>query len=63
MAMKITDECTACGVCIEECQNDAIAEGDPVYIIDAAKCTECEGIADSPLCAEECPVECIIKDE
>ncbi len=62
MAMKITDECSACGVCVEECStNNAISEGDPAYIIDASKCTECEGIADAPKCVDVCPVECIVK--
>ena len=62
MAMKITDECSACGVCVDECENEAILEGDSIYLISAEKCTECEGIADAPKCAEACPVECIVKD-
>lgn len=61
MAMKITDECSACGVCVEECENNSISEGDPIYVIAADKCTECEGIADSPKCVTVCPVECIVK--
>ena len=61
MAMKITDECSACSVCMEECENSAISEGDPIYVIDPAKCTECEGLADAPKCVEVCPVECIVK--
>ncbi len=63
MAMKITEECASCGVCEEECENKAISEGDDIYVIDPEKCTECEGIADSPKCAEVCPVECIVKAE
>ncbi len=63
MAMKITDECTACGVCEDECPNDAISEGDEFYIIDQEKCTECEGVADAPQCVDVCPVECIVKAE
>ena len=62
MAMKITDECSACGVCEDECdKNNAISEGDPIYIIDPEKCTECEGDADAPKCVEVCPMDCIEK--
>jgi ferredoxin len=63
MAMKISDECSACGVCEDECPSDAISEGDEFYVIDAEKCTECKGEADAPQCAEVCPVECISKVE
>lgn len=63
MALYITEDCTACGVCIEECDvNHAISEGDPIYIIDPAKCTECVPFADSPKCQPVCPVECILPD-
>lgn len=63
MAMKITEECSECGVCVDECENQAISEGDSAYVIDQEKCTECVGIADAPKCAEACPVECIAKVE
>jgi len=43
MAYKITEECINCGACEPECPNEAISEGDPVYVIDAARCTECVG--------------------
>jgi ferredoxin len=63
MALMIGEDCTACGVCMEECDvNLAIAEGDPIYVIDPAKCTECIGIADEPKCQPVCPVECIVLD-
>ena len=35
MAYKITDECLACGTCVDECPNEAISEEDPIYVIDA----------------------------
>jgi len=63
MAMKITEECSACGVCVDECPNDTISEGDEIYVIDPTKCAECEGVADSPKCQAICPVECIVKAE
>ncbi|MBI5637438.1 MAG: YfhL family 4Fe-4S dicluster ferredoxin [Nitrospinae bacterium] len=62
MALIINDECVNCGVCEPECPNSAIAEGDDIYVIDPAKCTECVGHYDEPQCVEVCPVDCIIKD-
>lgn len=62
MALKINEECTACGLCIEECPNDAISEDDPIYVINPDLCTECVGFYDSPQCQEVCPVEAIEPD-
>jgi ferredoxin len=62
MAMVITEDCIACGVCEPECPNGAISEGDPLYVIDAEKCTECEGL-DEKQCISVCPVDCIIPAE
>lgn len=63
MAMMITEDCTACDVCVAECDvNNAISEGDPIYVIDPEKCTECVGIADEPKCVPVCPVEAIVPD-
>jgi len=62
MALIITDECINCDVCVPECPNDAISEGDEIYVIDAALCTECVGHFDEPQCVEVCPVDCIPKD-
>ncbi len=61
MAMKITDECIACGACEAECPVEAISEGDGIFVIDSELCVECEGYADEPQCAAGCPVEAIIK--
>ncbi len=62
MAFKITEECIACGACEPECPNSAIREGDPVYIIDPNKCTECVGFYDEQQCAAVCPVDACIPD-
>ncbi len=62
MAMKITDECIACGACLTECPTESISEGD-IYVINEATCVECEGHYDSPQCASVCPVDCIVKAE
>jgi ferredoxin len=60
MAKKITEECINCGACEPECPNESISQGDPVYVIDAEKCTECVGHYDSPKCVEVCPVDGVI---
>jgi ferredoxin len=48
MALMITDECINCDVCEPECPNDAISQGEEIYVIDPAKCTECVGHFDEP---------------
>ncbi len=62
MAYKITDECISCGACEPECQNQAITEGETIYVIDPDKCSECVGNFESAKCAEICPVDCCILD-
>jgi len=62
MALMITDECINCAVCEPECPNEAISEGDEIFKIDPAKCTECVGHHDEPMCVSVCPVDCIPKD-
>lgn len=61
MAMKITDECIACGSCELECPVEAISEGDEYYVIDPEKCVECVGHFDEPQCVEVCPSDAIVK--
>ena len=63
MATVITDECINCGACEPECPNEAITQGDSIYLVDFAKCTECVGAFDTPKCVEICPVDgCIVTD-
>ena len=62
MALMITDECINCDVCEPECPNGAISQGPEIYVIDAARCTECVGHYDAPQCREVCPVDCIPVD-
>jgi len=62
MATYITSDCINCGACEPECPNDAISEGDDIYVIDPDLCTECVGHFDNPQCVEVCPVECIPHD-
>jgi NADH-quinone oxidoreductase subunit F len=52
-----TELCTQCGLCIENCPDQAITvekvDGEEIHVIDQAKCTHCGK------CAEACPVDAI----
>jgi len=50
---KINENCVACGTCLPACPFDAIAEGDPYYVIDTNRCDECGA------CYSVCPSEAI----
>ena len=57
MALMITEDCINCNACVDECPNDAISEGESVYVINADLCTECVGFFDDHQCVNVCPVE------
>ncbi len=63
MATMITSECINCGACEPECPNNAISQGDPVYVIDPLLCTECVGFHDYEACAAVCPVDVCVTDQ
>lgn len=62
MALSITHQCINCDMCLPECPNTAIFEGDKIYEIDVERCTECVGFYDHPTCIAVCPIDCIIPD-
>jgi ferredoxin len=62
MATLITEDCINCGACEPECPNQAITQGDEIYVIHADACTECVGFHGKEACAEVCPVDCCIAD-
>lgn len=62
MAYKINGDCMNCGACKPDCRDDAIKEGDAIFVIDVEKCTECVGWFNSQKCAEVCPVGAPVAD-
>lgn len=58
----INEECIVCDACVDECPNEAISEGDPIYVINPDLCTECAGFYDEPQCVNVCPVDAIVPD-
>ncbi len=62
MALIINNKCIACGICASECPNEAISEGDSIYIINPNLCTECVGFFDEPQCVNVCPRGAIVPD-
>ena len=54
MAYVITDDCTACGTCMETCPSEAIKEGEK-YCIDPELCIDCGA------CVDTCPAEAIVE--
>src|SRR5213080_3699792 len=62
MATMITEECINCGACEPECPNQAISQGEDIFVIDPALCTECVGFHDEEACAAVCPVDCCVPD-
>ncbi len=62
MALLINADCTACDACRPVCPNEAITQGDPIFVIDPLRCTECVGAEEEPQCKLVCPAECIVAD-
>jgi electron transfer flavoprotein alpha subunit len=52
--LKITEECIACGTCVEGCPVNAIVAAGDLYAINE-NCTECRA------CVDICPVSAIVE--
>ena len=59
MALLINSLCINCDVCEPACPNQAITQGEQIYIIHPERCTECVGHFNEPQCQQVCPVACI----
>lgn len=53
MPYQITDACTQCGLCVDQCPIDAIQPGEPIYVIDDTCC-------DFQECVPVCPEDAIV---
>ncbi|MDH3976527.1 MAG: YfhL family 4Fe-4S dicluster ferredoxin [Deltaproteobacteria bacterium] len=62
MALMITEDCVNCAACEPECPNEAISEGEDIFIIDPDLCTECIGAFDESQCAAVCPTDACLPD-
>ena len=62
MATMITSDCINCGACEPECPNNAITQGETIFVIAPELCTECVGFHDYEACAAVCPVDCCVTD-
>jgi electron transfer flavoprotein alpha subunit len=51
--LRITEECIACGTCVQSCPVNAIVETGDLYAINE-NCTECRA------CVDICPVSAIV---
>ena len=51
--LRITEECIACGTCVQSCPVNAIVEAGDLYAINE-NCTECRA------CVDVCPVSAIV---
>lgn len=56
MAYRITEECLACGTCLDTCPSEAIVEGE-IFLINVDKCENCGS------CVDVCPTGSIIEEE
>ena len=56
MAYKITEECIACGACVDACPCGCISENDGVFVINADECVSCGA------CAAQCPVSAPVEE-
>ncbi|MFJ8388883.1 YfhL family 4Fe-4S dicluster ferredoxin [Streptomyces sp. NPDC094438] len=59
----MTEDCINCAACEPECPNEAITEGDEIYVIDPNLCSECVGFFAGIPCQAVCPVDCCVPDE
>jgi ferredoxin len=57
MAYSIVESCVSCHACSMVCPSNAIYQAEAHFMVDAKKCTECEGDYADSQCASICPIE------
>lgn len=57
MSYSITSSCVNCHACMDVCPSKAISKGATLFIVEAKKCTHCEGDYADAQCSSICPVE------
>jgi Fe-S-cluster-containing hydrogenase component 2 len=57
MALSIVESCVSCHACSGVCPSEAIYQGESHFMIDAKKCTECDGDYADNQCSSICPIE------
>ncbi len=62
MAYSIIETCVSCHACLQICPSEAIYQAENHFMVDAKKCTDCEGDYADPQCSSICPVEGAILD-
>ena len=62
MALRIVDNCVGCSACAPLCPHGAIRAAARHYVIERARCNECNGDYDEAQCAAICPIEGAIVD-
>ncbi len=62
MALRITEECIACGACEPECPNAAISQGETIFVINPELCSECVGFFHEEQCVAVCPAAAVHPD-
>lgn len=62
MSYRITAACVNCWACEPLCPSQAVRAAKPHFLIDAARCTGCEGDFADPQCVSICPIEGAILD-
>ena len=61
MSLSIVESCVNCYACEPLCPSEAIFMGEAIFMIDALKCTECDGDHDMPQCIDVCMEDdCIV---
>ncbi len=57
MALRITNQCVNCGICVDACPTHSISALNSTVVINVNSCTECRDSPSGPTCLGLCPIE------